>query len=96
MIAHSIISPLCYAVFQGVMYEFSYLNRTCIKKPLDIDFQPLRVPENASLIGQAVLGASSGFGQGVLVNSWTGELPIGSEKGMLRIISAAEETKMKT
>lgn len=79
------------------MYEFSYGNRTCFKKPLNVDFQPMSVPRNASLMGQAVLGASSGFGQGVLVNSWAGELSIGSEKGMLRIIRAAgEENKMKT
>lgn len=76
------------------MYEFSYRNRTCTKRPLNIDFQPMRVPSNATLTGQVVLGASSGFGQGVLVNSWAGEVPIGSEKGTLRTtIAVGEENK---
>lgn len=65
---------------EGVMYQFSYRNRTCIKRPLSVDFQPLEVPKNASLMGQFVLGASSGPGQGVLVNAWAGEVPMGPKK----------------
>lgn len=76
------------------MYEFSYRNRTCTKRRLNIDFQPMRVPSNATLTGQVVLGASSGFGQGVLVNSWVGEVPIGSENGTFRAtIAVGEENK---
>lgn len=79
---------LAILVFQGVMYQFSYRNRTCIKRPLSVDFQPLEVPKNASLMGQVVLGASSGPGQGVLVNSWAGEVWMGPAKGTVRIIRA--------
>lgn len=79
---------LAILVFQGVMYQFSYRNRTCIKRPLNVDFQPLEVPKNASLMGQVVLGASSGPGQGVLVNSWAGKVSMGPAKGTVRIIRA--------
>lgn len=60
---------------EGVMYEISSDNRTCTKKPLKVQFQPMEIPQNASLLGQAVLGSSSGPGQGLLVNTWVGELP---------------------
>lgn len=39
-----------------------------------MDFHPLAIPQNASLLAQVVLGSSSGPGQGVLVNTWAGEL----------------------
>lgn len=38
-----------------------------------MDFHPLAIPQNASLLAQVVLGSSSGPGQGVLVNTWAGE-----------------------
>ncbi|CAG5929504.1 unnamed protein product [Menidia menidia] len=60
---------------EATMYEISYKNRTCKKKPLKIDFQPLAIPKTASFLGQAILGSSSGPGQGLLVNTWTGDLP---------------------
>ncbi|CAI5672292.1 unnamed protein product [Oreochromis niloticus] len=58
---------------EGVMYKINNKNRTCTKQRLSPDFHPLAVPRNATLMGQVVLGASSGPGQGVLVNSWYGE-----------------------
>lgn len=57
------------------MYEISSDNRTCTKKPLKVEFQPMEIPKNASLLGQSVLGSSSGPGQGLLVNTWVGDLP---------------------
>uniref|UniRef100_A0A8P4KG58 Ependymin n=1 Tax=Dicentrarchus labrax TaxID=13489 RepID=A0A8P4KG58_DICLA len=66
---------------QGVMYKINYRNRTCCKKPLSVDFHPLEIPQNASLLGQVVLGSSSGPGQGVLVNTWAGELQMKKGKG---------------
>lgn len=57
------------------MYEIHEHNRTCKKKPLKADFQPLAIPKDATLVGQFVLGSSSGPGEGLLVNSWTGDLP---------------------
>lgn len=73
------------AVLQGVMYKINWKNQTCCKKPLNADFHPLEIPRNASLLGQVVLGGSSGPGQGVLVNSWGGELQMkkgpGTERG---------------
>ncbi|XP_034066505.1 ependymin-like 1 [Gymnodraco acuticeps] len=59
---------------KGVMYKIDKKNKTCCKKPLKTDFHPLAIPEDANLLGQVVLGSSSGPGQGVLVNSWEGEL----------------------
>ncbi|KAL4006373.1 leucine-rich repeat and immunoglobulin-like domain-containing nogo receptor-interacting protein [Sarotherodon galilaeus] len=58
---------------EGVMYKINNKNRPCTKQYLSPDFHPLAVPRNATLMGQVVLGASSGPGQGVLVNSWYGE-----------------------
>lgn len=57
------------------MYEIHEHNRTCKKKPLKADFQPMAIPKDATLVGQLVLGSSSGPGEGLLVNSWTGDLP---------------------
>ena len=57
------------------MYEIVDYNRTCKKRPLKKDFQPLEIPGSASLLGQVILGSSSGPGQGLLVNTWTGDLP---------------------
>lgn len=57
------------------MYEIHEHNRTCKKKPLKADFQPWAIPKDATLVGQFVLGSSSGPGEGLLVNSWTGDLP---------------------
>ncbi|XP_071386094.1 ependymin-like [Centroberyx affinis] len=60
---------------EAVMYEIDDVNRKCKKRPLATDFQPMGIPKNASLLGQAVLGSSSGPGQGLLVNTWMGDLP---------------------
>ncbi|XP_023280155.1 ependymin-1-like [Seriola lalandi dorsalis] len=57
------------------MYEIFHHNKTCKKMPLKADFQPLGIPKTASLLGQSVLGSSSGPGQGLLVNTWIGDLP---------------------
>uniref|UniRef100_A0A3Q2CSL0 Ependymin-2-like n=2 Tax=Cyprinodon variegatus TaxID=28743 RepID=A0A3Q2CSL0_CYPVA len=59
---------------QGVLYKISERNKTCEKKRLNRDFHPLAIPKDANLLGQAVLGSSSGPGQGVLVNTWIGQL----------------------
>lgn len=57
------------------MYEIHQHNRTCKKMPLKVQFYPLAIPKDATLLGQAVVGSSSGPGQGLLVNSWMGDLP---------------------
>lgn len=67
---------------EGIMYEIHYDNKTCKKLPLKADFHPMAIPKDASLLGQAILGSSSGPGQGLLVNTWTGELPENGEKYM--------------
>ncbi|XP_023804626.1 ependymin [Oryzias latipes] len=59
---------------KGVLYKINHKNQTCTKKQLGAGFHPLAVPRNATLLGQAVLGGSSGPGQGVLVNTWTGQV----------------------
>ncbi|XP_013875976.1 ependymin [Austrofundulus limnaeus] len=60
---------------EATMYEIHQHNRTCKKLPLKADFQPMAIPKDASFVGQFVLGSSSGPGEGLLVNSWAGDLP---------------------
>uniref|UniRef100_A0AAX7SEN5 Ependymin-like 1 n=1 Tax=Astatotilapia calliptera TaxID=8154 RepID=A0AAX7SEN5_ASTCA len=60
---------------EAAMYEIDDKARTCKKKPLKADFHPMEIPINSTLVGQAVLGSSSGPGEGLLVNTWTGNLP---------------------
>ena len=57
------------------MYEINHKNHTCKKRPLKADFHPMGIPKTAGLLGQAVVGSSSGPGQGLLVNTWMGDLP---------------------
>ncbi|XP_010735588.3 ependymin [Larimichthys crocea] len=74
---------------EGVMYKINYKNRTCSKKPLSVEFHPLEIPQSASLLGQVVLGSSSGPGQGVLVNTWAGELKL--KEGPAKYMSTVTE-----
>ncbi|KAM6909099.1 ependymin-like [Xenentodon cancila] len=74
---------------EGIIYKINNKNRTCCKKSLRADFHPLEIPRNASLLGQVVLGSSSGPGQGVLVNTWTGEFQI--KKGTAKYLSTVTE-----
>ncbi|KAJ8276350.1 hypothetical protein COCON_G00081020 [Conger conger] len=60
---------------EGVVYQISYKNQTCTKKPMDMPFQPIEIPQDATLQSQIILGSSSGPGQGLLVNNWMGEFP---------------------
>nr|XP_057921587.1 ependymin-2-like [Doryrhamphus excisus] len=60
---------------EATMYEINNQDHTCKRKPLKVDFHPMAIPKNATLLGQAVLGSSSGPGEGLLVNSWTGTIP---------------------
>uniref|UniRef100_A0A8C6Q864 Ependymin-like 1 n=1 Tax=Nothobranchius furzeri TaxID=105023 RepID=A0A8C6Q864_NOTFU len=68
--------------FDRVVYMINDRNHTCSKKRLDTHFHPLMVPRNSSLLGQVVLGSSSGPGQGLLVNTWVGELHMRNAKYM--------------
>lgn len=72
---------------EATMYEINDSNRTCKKRPLKTDFQPLEIPKTASLLGQAVVGSSSGPLQGLLVNTWVGNLP---NKGGLYMMTFTE------
>ncbi|KAM8842202.1 ependymin-like isoform 2-T2 [Synchiropus picturatus] len=58
-----------------IMYEINWRTFSCRMKPLNTTFQPMRVPEDAQLLAQVVMGSSSSFGMGVLVNNWFGTLP---------------------
>lgn len=64
---------------EGVVYQIFRHNRTCKKIPFKQDFQPLGVPNGASLLGQVVLGSSSAPLEGLLVNSWIGDIPKGGK-----------------
>ncbi|XP_051923522.1 ependymin-like [Hippocampus zosterae] len=59
---------------EAVMYEINHQDHTCKKRALRVDFHPMAVPRNSTLLGQAVVGSSSGPGQGLLVNTWAGKL----------------------
>ncbi|XP_073331732.1 ependymin-2-like [Pagrus major] len=65
---------------EATMYEIDTKTRSCKKSPLKDDFHPWEIPKSASLVGQAILGSSSGPGQGLLVNTWIGDLPQGAGK----------------
>ncbi|KAI5088000.1 hypothetical protein C0J45_22489 [Silurus meridionalis] len=58
---------------EHVMYLIDYKNKTCEKRQLTSQFHPMKIPRNATLLGQVVLGSLSAPGEGLLVNSWTGE-----------------------
>ncbi|XP_022061891.2 ependymin-like [Acanthochromis polyacanthus] len=60
---------------EGVMYEIADKERTCTKQALHAKFHPWQVPKDATLVGPAILGSSSSPGEGLLVNTWTGDLP---------------------
>ncbi|KPP56922.1 hypothetical protein Z043_125412, partial [Scleropages formosus] len=61
--------------FQGILYNISYHDHTCKKRGLNATFHPIEVPRDATLMSQVILGSSSGPGQGLLVNTWTGKVP---------------------
>ncbi|XP_028305073.1 ependymin-like [Gouania willdenowi] len=60
---------------EKVYYEIDWQTFTCQKKPLDASFVPMHVPEDAEMMGQYILGSSSSWGMGLLVNNWYGNLP---------------------
>ncbi|XP_026106600.1 ependymin-like [Carassius auratus] len=60
---------------EAVVYSIDYKNRTCQKNPLHTAFHPSHIPHNASLLSQVILGGSSAPGEGLLVNTWTGDVP---------------------
>uniref|UniRef100_A0A3B4AJH0 Ependymin-like 1 n=1 Tax=Periophthalmus magnuspinnatus TaxID=409849 RepID=A0A3B4AJH0_9GOBI len=64
---------------EGVMYQIDTKASKCTKQPLQADFMPLGVPPNASLLGQYVIGSSSGPGEGLLVDTWQGKAPDGAQ-----------------
>ncbi|XP_032400135.1 ependymin-2-like isoform X2 [Etheostoma spectabile] len=76
---------------QRVMYKINYRNHTCCKKRLCVDFHPLAIPRNSTLLAQVVLGSSSGPGEGVLVNTWLGELHMKKEPGTVQGSSKLHE-----
>ncbi|XP_041635380.1 ependymin-2-like [Cheilinus undulatus] len=71
---------------EEVAYDINDQNRTCKKLSFKGDFNPLGVPKDASLLSQVVLGSSSGPGEGLLVNMWSGNLPDGGD--IIRTVTA--------
>ncbi|CAJ1086631.1 ependymin-like [Xyrichtys novacula] len=65
---------------QRVIYEINDNDRTCKKIPLKAEFMPFGVPDGATFVAQNVLGDSSKPGDGLLVNTWTGNMPSKAEK----------------
>uniref|UniRef100_A0A672YH78 Uncharacterized protein n=1 Tax=Sphaeramia orbicularis TaxID=375764 RepID=A0A672YH78_9TELE len=66
--------PVVFSSFQKVYYEIDWTKVTCKKKRLNADFIPMHVPADAKLMGQVVMGSSSSWGMGVLINNWVGTL----------------------
>ncbi|XP_029932394.1 ependymin-like [Myripristis murdjan] len=75
---------------QEVLYKINQRNQTCCKKRLHGCFHPLAIPQNASLLGQSVLGSSSAPGQGLLVNTWVGEM-MTKHRGRAKYMSTVTE-----
>ncbi|XP_062372248.1 ependymin-like isoform X2 [Sardina pilchardus] len=59
---------------EGLRYNINHANQTCVKEALQSDFHPMAVPKSASFLSQVVLGTSSTPGQGLLVNTWWGDV----------------------
>ncbi|KAM6949577.1 ependymin-like [Aplochiton taeniatus] len=59
---------------EGIMYKINDEDKSCTKEKLAADFHPMEIPKDATLLGQAIVGSSSGPGQGLLVNTWRGEM----------------------
>ncbi|CAM4509169.1 hypothetical protein PO909_024995 [Leuciscus waleckii] len=70
---------------EHVVYSMDYKNRTCQKNPLHSAFHPSHIPRNASWLAQVVLGGSSAPGEGLLVNTWTGDVPETAGKYMATV-----------
>lgn len=68
---------------QGVMYEIHRHDQTCVKKALKDDFHPFEVPKDAGFMGQAVLGTLAYPGQGLVVNTWMGQMTNQSDSYMV-------------
>ncbi|XP_065806608.1 ependymin [Labrus bergylta] len=60
---------------EQVLYQINEKDKTCQKSPLKANFMPMGVPPGSSLVAQSVLGDSSRPGEGLLVNTWTGNQP---------------------
>ncbi|XP_041635385.1 ependymin-like [Cheilinus undulatus] len=60
---------------EHVMYQIDDKDRTCQKLHLKDDFVPLAIPGDATFVNQVVLGDSSRPGEGLLMNTWMGNMP---------------------
>ncbi|XP_061596904.1 ependymin [Cololabis saira] len=60
---------------QGVFYEIDSKNQTCEKKKLDMDLNPLDIPDDAKFHSTITAGSRSIEGEGLKVNIWTGSIP---------------------
>lgn len=63
----------CSLFLQHVMYLIDFKNKKCQKQKLTSQFHPMKIPCNSTLLGQVVIGSLSAPGEGLIVNSWTGE-----------------------
>ncbi|CAJ1086635.1 hypothetical protein NQZ68_017945 [Xyrichtys novacula] len=60
---------------EHVAYVVDNDNQTCTGYPLYGDYQPIVIPGDAYLLAQSFIGSSSEPREGVLVNTWSGNLP---------------------
>lgn len=70
---------------EAALYMINPKEKTCVKKNLSQAFKPAAVPRDAVLLAQSVLGSTSGPGEGLLVNSWTGDLPDNAGKYIVTV-----------
>ncbi|XP_034532433.1 ependymin-like [Notolabrus celidotus] len=85
---------------EQVVYQIDDKGQTCTKSPLKADFPFLGIPGDASFVAQTVLGDSSRPGEGLLVNTWTGNAAKQEERYMATVtefgcipVTIAEQTK---
>lgn len=55
----------------------------------------MQVPDDANLMAQIFLGSSSSWGMGVLVNTWSGDLPGNGEKKPYGTVTLAQLVRSK-
>ncbi|XP_062864828.1 ependymin-like 1 [Trichomycterus rosablanca] len=68
---------------EGVIFVIDEAKQTCEKQKLTGSFQPMQIPSDAKFWAQVVLGSLAGPGQGLLANSWIGEIPEDKAKYIL-------------
>lgn len=72
-------------LWQGIFYEIDSKNESCEKKKLHCSMHPLDIPDGAKFHGLMNAGNPSINGEGLKINTWTGQMPdVKGRRGALR------------